>query len=134
MDDVCSAGACALDPTSRWLVRPTTLTVQAGWDATSPADVELGLWCPASMSSITAIMPKVDDDNTPSWSSGGCTLTADQLITTGFDFDAIDQDVFDFQQIAARTHVSITEAHLRAGVRTGSIGTITSITFTLTRQ
>jgi hypothetical protein len=132
--DACSQGACQLDPNSTWLVRTSAMEVEPGFDLTSPADVEVGLWCPASESTVTALMAKVQDSDSPTWSSGGCTMTAADLLSTGFDFDALDIDSTGADVISDRVHVPVTAAHLTAGRLTGSTTYITSITIVFLKQ
>jgi hypothetical protein len=110
------------------------MTVADVWDSNSEPDIELGLWCPSTETSVTDVMPKVQDSTTPSWSSGGCTMTANELTTVGFDFDALDIDLTGADVVVGRTRVVAMPAQLQAGSVSGSVGTISRITFTFTRQ
>jgi hypothetical protein len=132
--DSCAQGTCQVDPSSRWLVRPSSMDVEPGFDLTSPADVEVGLWCPATESSVTAIMTKVQDSDSPTWSSGGCTMTAADLLATGFDFDALDIDGTGADVISDRVHVPVSAADLSAGSLTGSTTYINSVTIVFIKQ
>ena len=103
------------------------------WDDFSDPDTELYLWCPET-SNTEIIFPVVADDYTPSW-SGGCDLTASELIATGIGLGALEVDSFSDDVLAPYTAISITEADLRAGTKTtGVIGGMTSITFSFTKQ
>jgi hypothetical protein len=135
--DVCKAdGTCGISPTSSWRIRPVSAVIDSSvaWDDTSSPDTILYLWCP-STATVETVLPKVQDDYTPSWSSGGCDLTAGPLLADGLGVGAIEADLVSDEILAPFTEVTITEADLRAGTKTtGRIGGFTSITFTFTRQ
>ncbi len=134
--DVCKADqTCGIDPASTWRVRPTSAVISnVPWDDLSPPDIELELWCPATASNATAVMPKVSDSYLPSWSSGGCTLTAAQALSVGFAWDAYDVDITALEEVAARQVEVLTESELRAGSVTVSNGGVQSMTVTLIKQ
>jgi len=121
-------------------VRPVSAVINPdnggfSWDDFSDPDPELGLWCPATAGSLSAIMTKVSDSLTPTWNSGGCTTTAAELLADGFAFDAIDIDPLGgYEVIASKTTVPVTQSNLRAGTMSCSAFSITSMTVQLTKQ
>ena len=137
--DLCGATqTCSIDPTSTWLVQPASAVIApdnggVAWDDFSDPDPELGLWCPSTSTNLT-IVPKVSDTFTPSWTSGGCTATAAQLLADGFGFDAVDIDTFGGDTIANFSAAAVSEQDLRAGTITVSHEAMTSMTVRLTRQ
>jgi hypothetical protein len=135
--DVCKAdGTCGISPTSSWRIRPVSSVIDpaVAWDDNSAPDAILYLWCPSTTANAT-VLPKVQDDSTPSWPSSGCDLTAGPLLADGLGVGALEADLLSDEVLAPFTEVTITEADLRAGTKTtGRIGGFTSITFTFTRQ
>lgn len=143
--DACStAQTCILDPQSQWTVHPASAAVNSskpsgsGWDSFGGApDPYVDLYCPASASSITDSSSSVDNSYQPTWSDGECTVTADQLMTTGFAFAVFDSDGLlggADDSIAPKTTKVLTEAELRAGmVSHGATSGLGSIQFSLTR-
>lgn len=142
--DICKADqTCGLDPAATWRVYVSAAEISAskpsgaGWDSFGgPPDTEIGLWCPGSNVNLTAIMAVVDDDYFPTWTGGGCTLTAAGLLADGLAFDALDLDGTSADdEIAPRTVTTITEAQLRAGTKTLSfVGSLDEITFRFVKQ
>ncbi len=135
--DACLADqTCGIDPASRWVVQPTAAHVDptVAWDSASAPDPEIALWCPATVSSYNGLAVKVDNTYDPTWTTGGCTVTASELFATGFAFDCIDVDGISSDQITAFTTVPVTPATLRAGTLTGSAGGLDSVTFSFTKQ
>lgn len=133
--DTCSpAGACDLDPASNWLVRPTQVRVADVWDAASPPDIFMEIWCPSSATTISYTTPVISDSTTANWTTGGCTLTAQQLLTGGFDFRVWDKDIASDDLVQGRTPATPQAADLRAGSLTGSTANLLSITFTFIKQ
>lgn len=132
----CTNGMCGLDPMSRWRFRPTRATISMNWDnGSNPSDVYIKMWCPATASSVTSSTDFDPDTNSPTWTMGGqCTLTAQQLTTTGFAFQAIDDDgLFGEETVCSRTTVVLTAAELLGGssFMRGPVGGVTSITFSV---
>ena len=119
--DLCRADqTCGLDPAATWRVMVSAAVVAptnfgSAWDNLTDPDPELGLWCPATAASYSAVMPKVSDTFTPSWTTGGCTVTAAALLADGLGYDAIDVDTTTADEIAPFTVVPVSEADLRAG-------------------
>lgn len=133
--DLCGADrACHLDPASTWQVRVSRAETTMTWDSNSPADIQIELWCPANATTAVT-QPVVQDTDQPTWSSGGCSLRADALLTTGIAFAAQDVDALGEEVITARTTYHPVEANLRAGTASpGAAGGLSSVTFTFTPQ
>lgn len=105
------------------------------WDSTSDPDAELGLWCPSSKSNVSAVMPKVSNSFTPSWTTGGCTATAAEFLADGLGFDALEIDTTFDDVITQFTVAPITEADLRSGTKTlGPSGGLDSLTLRFTKR
>ena len=133
--DTCVAGACGIDPTSVWLVRPTRMqVVDPTWDITSPADLYVELWCPSTASSITFTSSTVQDSDNAEWVTGGCTLTAAQLLTTGVDFAVSDRDAIGSEVVQSRTLMRPMEAQLRNGQFLGATSTLSVANFAFIKQ
>ncbi len=131
--DACvSNGTCDLDPAATWRVRVSAINTTS-WDATSSSDIEVRLWCPSSATSVSATMPKVQDNNSPRWTTGGCTLTAGEILAEGIAFDVRDEDVTGYDTVQPRTNVTISASNLRAGSLNGNTGNLSLITFTFTK-
>ncbi len=139
--DVCKADqTCGLDPAGTWRVMPTDAEIAAtkasgaGWDLASGPDTAIRLWCPATATSISATMPEVTDDYFPTWTTGGCTTTAAQLLAAGFAFEALEKDGTGDDAITPRTISTVTEAQLRAGTKTlGPVAELDSMTVRFTK-
>lgn len=139
--DVCKADqTCGLDPTAMWRAMPTAAEIAAtkasgaGWDLASGPDTEIRLWCPATATSVSAIMPEVGDDYFPTWNTGGCTATAAQFLAAGFAFEALEKDSSGDDAITPRTVSTVTEAHLRAGTKlVGPVAQLDSMTVRFTK-
>lgn len=127
--------ACHLDPARTWKVRIGEARTSGSYDDTSSSDVEMTVWCPSG-SSNSATMPKVQDSEHPVWTSGGCTLTAAELLSSGIDFKAIDVDLTSDDTITPRTPFLPVEAEVQAGsvTPTMTFGGLSSVTFVFTPQ
>jgi hypothetical protein len=105
------------------------------WDALSDPDTEISLWCPSSEVNVSAVMPMVSDSFMPTWTSGGCTVSAASLLADGLGFDAQEIDAFSNDMMTPFTVAPITEADLRAGLKSiGPAGGLDSMTVQFTRQ
>jgi hypothetical protein len=142
--DVCTAQACGVDPTSMWRVRPVSAVIAAmngssNWDTFGGLpDVFVTMYCPANASSGTDT-PTVDNTLTPSWSSGGCTASAQALLSTGFAWEAFDHDgvLNPNDTITSKTTVTLSVMDLASTPMTlmrGPVGATQSIVFELTRM
>lgn len=132
--DACISGACTIDPASTWTVRPTQVRVNNSWDATSAPDIFVEIWCPKTATSISYTTTTITDATTANWTSGGCTMTADQLLNLGFDFRVWDEDLADDDLVQPRTPATPMESHLRMGSISGNTATLLGITFALIKQ
>lgn len=136
-NEACTAQACGFDPQSMWLVQPTSARISGNsWDLATPPDPYVDLYCPATETSPTDSTPSVTDSSNPTWSSGGCVMTAAQLLSAGFAFAVYDEDgVSADDRIASKTTVMVTAADLMAGtLMRGPMSSLTSITFTFSRM
>ena len=121
----CNANqVCAgVDPESTWKVQPASATIKnnnngAKWDADDSApDAKVVLYCPQSATDSTSTTDVVNDSYEPTWSSGGCVLKASQLLSGGFAYQVLDDDVLGATEpITQKINVSVTEADLLGGV------------------
>lgn len=89
---------CGVDPNSTWKVQPTAATITATnngstWDGDSSApDVSVFLDCAPIGSTFDSQTPE-SQSYTPSWTTGGCTGKASDLLSAGFQFQVFDIDV-----------------------------------------
>lgn len=111
---------CGLDPNAIWRVQPLSAQIApdnngSSWDGDgSPPDVFAGVGCPGTPDTSSAT-PSVES-YTPTWSSGGCTAKASDLLGRGFSFQLWDEDVtFDDTITNALSFSSLTQAHFQAG-------------------
>jgi len=128
---------CGVDPDSMWKVQPVSASISTDydWDAlgTKP-DPKVELWCP-STSTTPTVTPTVDDDYMPTWSTGGCTATARELLTNGFAIEFFDEDETTDDIIAPKGTLTVTEAQLLAGGNTITNNTtLLKATIHFTRQ
>lgn len=145
MGDACAAMSqtCILDPQSRWTVHPASARINAtkpsgsNWDTLGDPDPYVNLYCPATASSVTDATSSLDNAYQPMWTDGECTMTADELMTTGFAFSVLDSDGLlggSDDSIAPKTTKVLSESDLRSGtVSHGATSGLASIRFTLTR-
>jgi hypothetical protein len=107
----------------------------SAWDSLSDPDTRIELYCPESEQNISAVMPTVNDNFNPTWSTGGCIATAAEFLTEGFGFEAVENDGTFDDVMTAYTIVPLTEAELRAGMKTiGPAGGNDSMTLRFTKQ
>ena len=136
-NEACTSQTCGFDPQSMWQIQPSSARIGgSSWDLATDPDPYVDLYCPSSETSVTESTPSVTDSSTPTWSSGGCVLTAAQLLSAGFAFAVYDEDGLSADdRIASKTTVTVTAADLMAGTLTrGPMGSLTSITFTFSRM
>ena len=142
-NDICKADqTCGLDPAATWRLWVSSAVIASsnhgvGWDAFGGApDPEMALWCPSTATTYSALMPKVDNTFTPSWSGGGCTARAGQFLADGVAFDGLEIDSSSSNEVIAHFTVTpITEADLRAGTKTvGQTDGFNSVTFRFLKQ
>lgn len=139
-NQVCRADqTCGVDPESNWVVQPTSAEIApdnngSDWDGDgSPPDVIVNSWCPATASSGTATGEV--ESYTPTWTSGGCTAKAKQLLADGYAFQMWDSDAFSNDTITSPLKVTLTEENFTAGTITlQSSGGMKSLTLKLTKE
>lgn len=109
---------CGVDPAGVWRVQPVSAQIAANnngssWDADGSApDVFIAMQCPGGSPATST--PEVQG-YTPSWTSGGCTATASQLLADKVLFQVWDSDVSSNDTITDVLAAKITEANLIAG-------------------
>jgi hypothetical protein len=115
-----NTGACGLDATAMWKVQPISAQIAAtnngtDWDAdASPPDVFVNIGCPGSPDTSGAT-PSVES-YTPTWSTGGCFATAQDLLNRGFAVQLWDEDVLSDDTITADLTVTgLQQSHFTAG-------------------
>ena len=135
--DVCfTDGTCGLDPAAKWIAQPVSAQIASSnngssWDGDgSPPDVIVTTTCPGGSIGVTA---QVESYN-PTWAqTGGCTATAQDLLTKDLTFSLIDSDVAFDDTITGNVTYGVTTADLRAGgVSLGAVQGINGITYTFT--
>jgi hypothetical protein len=138
--EVCRADqTCGIDPQSIWTVQPVSATVTtmngtADWDLGGGApDPYVDTWCPSD-AGTPSTTPVVTNSFTPTWSTGGCSTTAKELLSKGYGVDAFDDDVGSAPDlIAGKGIIAVTEAMLRDGGDVRGNSKI-SIRLTFTKQ
>ncbi|NVJ00679.1 hypothetical protein HV824_21520 [Myxococcus sp. AM009] len=136
---VCKADqSCGVDPEGVWRVQPVAAQVAANnngsaWDAdSSPPDVFVEMACPGATS---AFRTPVVQSATPTWTTGGCTARASQLMAEGWAFRLWDEDLASHDTITGALVTRFTEQHFTAGtVSFGASGGMTSLTVQLQKQ
>lgn len=139
----CSATqACNANPELIWTVQPSSATIApnnsgSDWDVdVSAPDVVAQLACPpfpASGAQLTAT-PEAQSYS-PSWTTGGCSAKASDLLAHGFNIQAWDIDAASDDPITAALNVKVTETELAIGsIGLGVNGGLQSMTVKLTRQ
>jgi hypothetical protein len=116
--------AGTIDPNSMWSVQPARATISmtnngSSWDVGSAPDPYVELWCPSNASMRTSRTPTVNDSYTPTWSTGGCVMRAQDLLTLGVGLDMWDEDLASDDLILAKSLLKVSEANLLAGYRDG---------------
>lgn len=130
---------CGVDPESTWKVQPVSATIAstnggATWDgASSPPDAFLHVWCPATASVASSVTPTISDTYTPTWSTGGCTAKAKDLINPGFAFAMWDEDTLADDVIITKSTVTVSETNFQNGGGMLSVNG-TSVSFQFTKQ
>lgn len=140
--EICKADqTCGIDPESNWRIFISAVTVAPNdngnaWDPLGGApDIGVDLWCPASSSSVTAVQPVVNDAFSATWSQGGCTMKARDLMSAGFSLNVVDRDADADDPITGVAKVTPTNLHLVVGsLYQPSVGKALSLTISFTRQ
>jgi hypothetical protein len=129
---------CGVDPNSVWRVQPVSARIASSdngtsWDGDGSApDVFVAMLCPGSSTSTST---SELESYSPTWSTGGCTARASQLLAEPWVFRLWDSDVSSNDTITDVLAFQFTEAHLTAGTLTlGASGGMTSLTVQLQKQ
>ncbi|XXF76953.1 hypothetical protein P2318_28445 [Myxococcaceae bacterium GXIMD 01537] len=136
---VCKADqTCGVDPNSVWRVQPVSARIAASnngsaWDGEGSApDVFVASQCPGSTTSTST--PE-SESYTPSWTTGGCTAKASQLLAEPWLFRLWDSDLSSNDTITDVLSFRFTEEHFAAGTVTfNASGGMTSLTVQLQKQ
>ncbi len=138
---VCGADqTCGIDPASTWTIQPVSASISttnqgADWDLGGGApDPYVSLWCPPSASTPVST-PAVQDSFSPTWSTGGCSMKAKDLLSVGFALAVFDQDVSFDDTIASKGTIVPKEQELIQGSKnlTNNV-TLLSLKVTFTMQ
>lgn len=129
---------CGVDPNSTWRVQPVSARIAANnngssWDGEGSApDVFVAMRCPGSDTvSSTSEMESYN----PTWTTGGCTAKAGQLMAEQWVFQLWDSDVSSNDTITGPLGARFTEQNFTAGtVSFGASGGMTSLTVQLQKQ
>ncbi len=118
---VCTADqTCGIDPASTWRVQPKSAVVStkngtSDWDVGAGLpDPYVSLWC-SSIANDAIYTPTVTDSLTPTWTMGGCTMKAKELLALGFSVAVSDEDIAVHDEIASKSIVKVTEKDLLSG-------------------
>jgi len=139
---VCTATqVCGLDPEATWTVQPVSATISstnAGstWDFGGGApDPYVATWCPAD-AAMPTYTDTVNDSFMPTWTNGGCSAKAKDLLSKGFALLVVDVDVSSNDTIASKGTLMVTEADLLSGQMTGitNNNTLVNLTVRFTKQ
>lgn len=129
---------CGVDPNSVWRVQPVSARIASSnngssWDGDGSApDVFVAMRCPGSTSSTST---SEMESYTPTWSTGGCTAKASQLLAERWVFQLWDSDISSNDTITDGLGYQFTEQNLTAGTVTfGAAGGMTSMTVQLQKQ
>lgn len=134
---ICKADqSCGLDPEATWVVQPISATISttnagATWDFGSGApDPYVATWCPAD-SATPSFTPTANDTFMPTWTTGGCSAKAKDLLSKGFALSVTDEDVSASDGISGKGTLMVTEAQLLSGQMTGITNNDTLVTLTV---
>lgn len=129
---------CGVDPNSVWRVQPVSARISSNnngssWDGDGSApDVFVLMQCPGATSSTSTF--EVESYN-PTWTTGGCTARASQLMAEQWAFQLWDSDVSSNDTITDVRGVRFTEEQFTAGtISFGAVGGMTSLTVQLQKQ
>lgn len=131
--------ACGVDPESMWTVHPASATVAtkngaADWDVGGGApDPYVSLWCPPS-AATPVVTPTVNDSFNPVWPTGGCTVKAKDLLSTGFAIQVFDADIANPDPIGTKRTIVPNESELLAGNTNVSGAPLTTLRIELSQQ
>lgn len=110
---------CGVDPESTWVVQPTSAQITSNnngsaWDGDGSApDPQVFMTC-GDMTAATST-PEASDTYRPTWTTGGCSAKAKDLLRAGWSFRVYDIDAVVDDTITSSLVVTITEANFSAG-------------------
>lgn len=139
-NQVCRADqSCGVDPESTWVVQPTSARIAANnngstWDGDGSApDPRVFMTC----GDVTAATSTAEASNTyqPSWSVGGCSAKAKDLLRAGWTFQVFDIDAVSDDSITGSLRTTLSEADFVAGGFTlQPTGGLLTMSVTMRRQ
>lgn len=122
-----------MQPTSA-SVKPTNNGTSWDGDGSGP-DPYVSLACPATSTTFTNSTPEVPNNYSPTWSTGGCTMKARDLMQTGFVFQAFDSDISADDPITQAYSSKVVEASfVQNGFTMAAMDGLNSLTFSLQRR
>lgn len=131
---------CGVDPESTWVVQPTGARIAANnngssWDGDGSApDPQVFMTC-ADLTSSASSTPEASDTYQPSWTTGGCSAKAKDLLRAGWTFRVYDIDALSDDTLTSSLTVTITEAHFTGGgFSVAATGGLESMTVSLRKQ
>ena len=129
---------CGADPQSKWAVQPLSAKITptnngAEWDISNGLpDPKVQMSCPSGTNTTT---PFSTDTLSPTWATGGCTTTAEALLTAQWDYQLWDDDDVSDDTITDPLKYQFTEADFVAGqVTMPSSGGMISMVVQLQKQ
>jgi hypothetical protein len=140
-NQVCKSDqTCGVDGQLMFKVQPVSATITMkdpttgqDWDSfASPPDPYVLLQCPAGGTLST--VPEVADTYMPTWSTGGCTMSATALLNQGFDISVYDGDGVGDDPISSKSTVKATEANFVDGAIITSGGGVQTMRIELQRD
>ena len=130
---------CGVDPESSWLVQPTAAQIApnnngSAWDGDGSApDPRVFMTCADSATGTST--PEASDTYRPTWSSGGCTAKAKDLLRAGWTFHVYDIDAISDDTITSSSVVTLTGENFAAGgFNLAATGGMQSMSVSLTHQ
>lgn len=132
--------SCGVDPESTWKVQPVSAAITStnngsAWDGDgSSPDVRVFMSCPSTAASFNGSTTEVPG-YAPTWTSGGCTAKAKELLADGWGFQVFDIDLVADDTITAYLKVTLREQDFAAGAFTlQPTGGLQSMNVQLVRQ
>ena len=110
---------CGVDAESTWIVQPTSARIAPNnngstWDGDGSApDPRVFMSC-GDVTPATST-PEASDTYQPSWSAGGCSAKAKDLLRAGWTFQVYDIDAISDDSITGSLRVTLTELDFSSG-------------------
>lgn len=130
---------CGVDPESTWVVQPTSAQIApnnngSAWDGDgSPPDPKVFMVCADAAGGTST--PEASDTYRPTWSTGGCSAKAKDLLRAGWTFHLYDIDALSDDTITSALVVTLSEADFSSGgFNLSPAGGLQAMTVRLTRQ